>query len=146
MTAPVRPRARHRFRIDPSWGVTFAMLVLLGSAMWSVLSPPPIREVPAPTVTVTATPTPSPTYDAETRFAEVVERNGVEARDVNRARGVAFSICNYLDAGMTPTIAVEKASEGWGYGARETAVVVGMAHVFCPTHEAELAPLSRVEW
>lgn len=123
-----------------------AVVAIAAMLLLVTIFTPAQRPAPEATVTVTATPTPSPTYDAETRFAEVVERNGVEARDVNRARGVAFSICNYLDAGMTPTVAVEKASDGWGYGVRETAVVVGMTHVFCPTYETELAPLSRVEW
>lgn len=125
-----------------------AVLVIVAVAVVAIVLAPATAPEPEPTatVTVTATPSPAPTYDAETAFAEVVERNGVAARDVNRARGVALSICNYLDAGDTPSLAVDKAAEGWGYGARETAVVVGMAHVYCPIHERELAPLSRVEW
>jgi hypothetical protein len=134
---------KKKFRLEPGWAMTIAFPILLGAVLVSALQPRPVAE-PAPTVTVTATPEATPTYDAETRFAEVVVQNGVEDRDVNRARGVALTICHLLEAGETPKRAVELATEGWGYGARPTAAVIGTSSVFCPAFDAVIAPLATL--
>lgn len=119
----------------PAWYVLALSFVLVACTVVVVivLSAQPTHE-PTPAVTVTTEPETAPTYSADDAFAAIVVQNGVADRDVNLARSVAQSMCVYLTAGDTIDQAKAAALDGWTYGPRPTAAVIGSAALFCPQH------------
>lgn len=123
---------RRRLDLDRAM-LLLALLVLFAVPLWIALTPSPTHE-PTPAVTVTTEPETAPTYSADDAFAAIVVQNGVADRDVNLARSVAQSMCVYLTAGDTIDQAKAAALDGWTYGPRPTAAVIGSAALFCPQH------------
>lgn len=135
----------HREHDTLGWGaVAIVAAFLLGALIVNTIDATATHEPTVPTVTMTTEASPSPTYDVETRFATVVTQNGVADRDVNRARGVAQSMCVYLTAGDTIEQAKSAALVDWTYGPRPTAAVIGAAAFFCPQHADVLNEAARL--